>query len=44
VEHIGKAAEESGLAARAEKNTRDMLENLLRSLGFERVSVSFGEK
>lgn len=44
VEHIGEAAEESGLAKRAEANTEDMLENLLRSLGFERVSVTFGEE
>ncbi|MCI0384558.1 DUF4230 domain-containing protein [Streptomyces sp. CNQ085] len=44
VEHIGEAAQESGLAERAEANTRDMLESLLRSLGFERVSVTFGEK
>ncbi|MFD1829402.1 MULTISPECIES: DUF4230 domain-containing protein [Streptomyces] len=41
-ERIAEAAEESGLAARAERNTEDMLENLLRSLGFEEVSVSFG--
>ncbi|MCG3040833.1 DUF4230 domain-containing protein [Streptomyces sp. S1A] len=44
VEHIGEAAKESGLAKRAEANTEDMLENLLRSLGFERVSVTFGEE
>ncbi|GAA3633831.1 DUF4230 domain-containing protein [Streptomyces chitinivorans] len=44
VEHIGEAARESGLAKRAEANTEDMLENLLRSLGFERVSVTFGEE
>ena len=30
VRHIGEAAKESGLAARAERNTEDMLENLLR--------------
>ncbi|MTE18012.1 DUF4230 domain-containing protein [Streptomyces sp. TRM43335] len=41
VERIGAAAEESGLVERAERNTREMLENLLRSLGFEEVSVSF---
>ncbi|SFK47951.1 DUF4230 domain-containing protein [Streptomyces pini] len=41
-EHIAEAAKESGLAKRAEANTEDMLENLLRSLGFERVSVTFG--
>ncbi|PJE95250.1 hypothetical protein CUT44_23290 [Streptomyces carminius] len=43
VGRIGEAAKESGLTARAERNTEDMLENLLRSLGFERVTVSFGE-
>ncbi|HZG05919.1 MAG TPA: DUF4230 domain-containing protein [Streptomyces sp.] len=43
VRRIGEAAKESGLAARAERNTVDMLENLLRSLGFERISVEFAE-
>jgi hypothetical protein len=41
VEHIGDAAKESGLTARAEKNTTDMLEGLLRSLGFKEVHVSY---
>ncbi|WP_320778380.1 DUF4230 domain-containing protein [Streptomyces sp. CRN 30] len=41
VRHIGDAAEESGLTGRAESNTTEMLENLLRSLGFEHVRVTF---
>ena len=43
VKHIGDAAEESGLTARAESNTTEMLEGLLRSLGFEKVRVSYGD-
>lgn len=43
VRHIGEAAKESGLTARAEKNTTDMLEGLLRSLGFEKVRVVYGD-
>ncbi|MER5295935.1 DUF4230 domain-containing protein [Streptomyces pharetrae] len=42
VRHIGAAARESGLTARAEKNTTDMLEGLLRSLGFKEVRVTYG--
>ena len=39
---IGEAAlSSSGLVARAEKNTRAMLESLLRSLGFRRVEIRF---
>ncbi|MFJ7114027.1 DUF4230 domain-containing protein [Streptomyces albogriseolus] len=41
VRHIREAAEESGLTARAEANTREMLQGLLRSLGFERVRITF---
>ncbi|MFF8031984.1 MULTISPECIES: DUF4230 domain-containing protein [unclassified Streptomyces] len=41
--HIGDAAKESGLTARAETNTTDMLEGLLRSLGFEKVRVTYGD-
>ncbi|MFD3542641.1 DUF4230 domain-containing protein [Streptomyces sp. NPDC058662] len=41
VERIGGAARESGLTERAERNTTLMLEGLLRSLGFERVSVTY---
>jgi hypothetical protein len=43
VRHIGEAAKESGLTARAEKNTTDMLEGLLGSLGFEEVRVVYGD-
>ncbi|MXM67344.1 DUF4230 domain-containing protein [Streptomyces sp. HUCO-GS316] len=42
VRHIGDAAEDSGLTARAEKNTTGMLEGLLRSLGFQEVHISYG--
>ncbi|MFG2309193.1 DUF4230 domain-containing protein [Streptomyces sp. NPDC048566] len=43
VRHIGDAAKKSELTARAEKNTTSMLEGLLRSLGFEEVSVTYGK-
>ncbi|MGC3001165.1 DUF4230 domain-containing protein [Streptomyces sp. G35A] len=43
VRHIGDAAEESGLTARAEANTTGMLEGLLRSLGFKQVRVTYGD-
>ncbi|MEV5341916.1 DUF4230 domain-containing protein [Streptomyces sp. NPDC052676] len=43
VRHIASAAKESGLTARAEKNTTDMLEGLLGSLGFEKVRVVYGD-
>ncbi|MEU6093068.1 DUF4230 domain-containing protein [Streptomyces sp. NPDC047085] len=42
VSHIGEAARGSGLTARAETNTTDMLEGLLHSLGFKEVHVSYG--
>lgn len=42
VKHIGDAAKESGLTTRAETNTTDMLQGLLRSLGFKEVHVSYG--
>jgi hypothetical protein len=42
VRHIGDAAQESELTARAEKNATGMLEGLLRSLGFKEVRVSYG--
>ncbi|MFE5405955.1 DUF4230 domain-containing protein [Streptomyces sp. NPDC056580] len=42
VRHIGDAAKTSGLTRRAESNTTDMLQGLLRSLGFEEVHVSYG--
>ncbi|MBC9716750.1 DUF4230 domain-containing protein [Streptomyces sp. TRM66268-LWL] len=41
VRHIGDAAEDSGLTARAERNTTGMLEGLLTSLGFEKVTVRY---
>lgn len=36
---IQTAAQESGLRQRADQNTRQMLENLLRALGFTKVTV-----
>ena len=42
VKHIGEAAKDSELTARAETNTTDMLEGLLHSLGFKEVQVSYG--
>jgi hypothetical protein len=39
--HIGEAAKDSGLAARAEKNTTSMLQGLLHSLGFTDVTVLY---
>lgn len=41
VDHIGEAAGKSDLTERAEKNTRSMLQELLRSLGYEKVTVGF---
>jgi hypothetical protein len=38
---IGEAATESGLTARAERNTAAMLKGLLGSLGFEQVTVEY---
>ncbi|MFF3374682.1 DUF4230 domain-containing protein [Streptomyces sp. NPDC002680] len=40
--HIGDAAKESGLTARAEENTTAMLKGLLGSLGFTTVTVTYG--
>jgi hypothetical protein len=40
-EKMQAAAGESGLQARAEENTRAMLESMLRSLGYTEVSVTF---
>jgi hypothetical protein len=37
------ARDGSGLLARAEENTREMLASLLRSLGFERVEIRFAD-
>ncbi|WP_086565180.1 DUF4230 domain-containing protein [Streptomyces africanus] len=42
VRHIGDAAKESELTARAETNTTGMLQGLLQSLGFKEVRVSYG--
>jgi hypothetical protein len=39
---IAAAAKQSGLAARAETNTRLMLEDMLHSLGYSQVTVTFG--
>ncbi|MFJ7073954.1 DUF4230 domain-containing protein [Streptomyces sp. NPDC098781] len=41
VRHIGDAAKESELTARAETNTTNMLEGLLHSLGFKEVKVTY---
>ncbi|HEY8984236.1 MAG TPA: DUF4230 domain-containing protein, partial [Streptomyces sp.] len=41
VKHIGEAARQSELTARAETNTTSMLKGLLRSLGFEEVTVTY---
>jgi hypothetical protein len=40
--HIGEAAKDSELKARAESNTTAMLRGLLTSLGFEKVRVTYG--
>ncbi len=39
---IETAAKQSPLVTEAEKNTRSMLDGMLRSLGFQQVSVTFG--
>ena len=40
-ERITAAARDSGLTQRAEENTRKMLEGLLRSLGYEKVTITY---
>ncbi|NGO06831.1 DUF4230 domain-containing protein [Streptomyces sp. HC44] len=40
--HIGDAAKDSQLTARAEENTTGMLKGLLGSLGFKEVNVTYG--
>jgi hypothetical protein len=40
-ERIGAAARDSGLSTRAQENTRKMLEGLLRSLGYEKVTITY---
>ncbi len=39
---IGTAAQHSPLLAEAQKNTRSMLDGMLRSLGFRQVTITFG--
>lgn len=41
VQKIGEAAQESDLAGRASDNTRKMLEQLLRSLGYTTITITF---
>jgi Protein of unknown function (DUF4230) len=40
---LDESARQSDLVARAETNTRDMLTSLARSLGYEQVTVTFGD-
>ncbi len=40
-DRITAAARESGLAVRAEENTRKMLEGLLRSLNYEQITITY---
>jgi hypothetical protein len=40
---LDDAARQSDLAVRAEDGTREMLTSLARSLGYERVTVTFGD-
>ncbi|HEX5597526.1 MAG TPA: DUF4230 domain-containing protein [Micromonosporaceae bacterium] len=42
-ERILTAARDSGLADRAQENTRKMLEGLLRSLGYEQVVITYSK-
>jgi hypothetical protein len=42
VRYIADAAKETDLTGRAEKNTTSMLKGLLGSLGFEKVTVTYG--
>jgi hypothetical protein len=42
-ERITAAARDSGLTARAEENTRKMLEGLLRSLGYQTVTITYAQ-
>jgi Protein of unknown function (DUF4230) len=39
---IQNAAQQSPLLAEAQKNTQEMLDGMLTSLGFQRVIVTFG--
>jgi hypothetical protein len=40
-ERIAAAARDSGLGDRSQENTRKMLEGLLRSLGYEKVTITY---
>jgi hypothetical protein len=40
-DRITAAARDSGLASRAQDNTRKMLEGLLRSLGYQKVTITY---
>jgi hypothetical protein len=40
---LDENARQSDLVVRAESNTRDMLTSLARSLGYEQVTVTFGD-
>ncbi|MEU1587407.1 DUF4230 domain-containing protein [Micromonospora sp. NPDC005710] len=40
-DRITAAARDSGLSARAEENTRKMLEGLLRSLGYQQITITY---
>jgi hypothetical protein len=40
---LDETARQSDLLARAETNTREMLTSLARSLGYERVTVTFAD-
>ena len=43
-EELARAASEAGLVERAEENTESMLQTMLRSLGYERVTVTFTDE
>lgn len=40
-QRIGAAAQHSALLSEAQQNTRDMLQGMLRSLGFQQITVDF---
>ena len=41
LDQIAAAARESGLTDRAQENTRKMLEGMLKSLGYQTVTITF---
>jgi hypothetical protein len=43
-DRLEAAAAESGLVEQAERNTRAMLESMLRSLGYREVTVTFRDR